>query len=74
MTDYRASPCTPGGSARPRRPTCQIRKMVHVENSNQQSSSGEGLVSILHVRRVLMAVSGVDGRRVARLAHVAYMG
>eukprot|EP00964_Phaeocystis_antarctica_P138405 scaffold103096_cov50-Phaeocystis_antarctica.AAC.4 len=32
--------------------------MMHVENSNQQASSGEGLVSILHVRRVLMACVG----------------
>ena len=44
--------------ARPTRPTCRIRRMVHVENSNQQASSGEGLVSILHVRRVLMARVG----------------
>ena len=44
--------------ARPTRPTCQIRRMVHVENSNQLASSGEGLVSILHVRRVLMARVG----------------
>ena len=46
---------------RPARPTCRIRRMVHVENSNQQGSSGEGLVSILHVRRVARAYGSCRG-------------